>query len=52
MGNLATEALVNLADGEGVATGIDLHELLEVCHFLEGLLKQKLPSRLFQAISH
>jgi (R)-citramalyl-CoA lyase len=48
-GNLATEDLVYLLDGEGVQTGIDLGELIAVSHWLEGELGRAVPAALARA---
>src|SRR4029077_20486481 len=37
-GNIATEELVYLLEGEGVETGVDLAALIEVTGWLEGVL--------------
>jgi hydroxymethylglutaryl-CoA lyase/(R)-citramalyl-CoA lyase len=41
-GNVATEDLVYFLHGEGVETGIDLDALIDVAHWLEGLLGRPL----------
>lgn len=43
-GNVATEDLVYLLEGEGVETGIDLDALLGVSRWLEELLVRQLES--------
>jgi hydroxymethylglutaryl-CoA lyase/(R)-citramalyl-CoA lyase len=48
-GNVATEDLVYLLEGEGVATGVDLDALIEVAHWLEQLLGRQLPGRVHRA---
>lgn len=48
-GNLATEDLVHLCDDLGVATGIDLEALLEVCDVVAGMIGRPVPSRLAAA---
>ena len=48
-GNLATEELVNLCDGLGLATGIDLPRLLDVSRHLTDTLGHPMPSRLTTA---
>jgi (R)-citramalyl-CoA lyase len=48
-GNVATEDLVYLFDGEGVETGIDLDALVGVSRWLEGLLGRRLESALYRA---
>jgi hydroxymethylglutaryl-CoA lyase len=44
-GNLGTEDLVHVLDDAGVATGIDLQALLDVSHWLAGVVGHDLPSR-------
>jgi (R)-citramalyl-CoA lyase len=48
-GNIATEDLVYLLEGEGVATGIDLAALVEVSSWLEGVLGRTLEGRVYRA---
>jgi isopropylmalate/homocitrate/citramalate synthase len=48
-GNIATEDLVYLLDGEGVETGVDLDALLSVSHWLRGVMEHDLPSLLSRA---
>jgi hydroxymethylglutaryl-CoA lyase len=48
-GNLATEDLVYLLDGLGIATGVDLSKLLEASRFIEPLVGHPLPSRYYRA---
>lgn len=48
-GNLATEDLLYMLDGLGVATGIDLDALVAASLFIEGKLGHPLPSRVLQA---
>ena len=48
-GNLATEDLVYLLDGFGVATGIDLERLCEAGRPLEAALGRPLPGKVFRA---
>jgi isopropylmalate/homocitrate/citramalate synthase len=48
-GNVATEDLVYLLEGEGIATGIDLERLIEVAQWLESLLGRELPGQLYRA---
>src|SRR5207342_1636819 len=45
-GNIATEDLVYLLEGEGVETGIDLAALAEVSLWIAGILKRDLPGQL------
>jgi len=42
-GNIATEDLVYLLEGEGSATGIDLEALIGVAEWLGGVLGRELP---------
>jgi isopropylmalate/homocitrate/citramalate synthase len=48
-GNIATEDLVYLLEGEGVDTGIDLESLIEVSAWLEGVLGRALEGQLYRA---
>jgi isopropylmalate/homocitrate/citramalate synthase len=48
-GNIATEDLVYLLDGEGVETGVDIAALIEVSHWLGGVLGRELPGLLARA---
>src|SRR5262249_30245232 len=48
-GNIATEDLVYLLEGEGVATGVDLDALVVVSEWLEGLLGRRLDGYLYRA---
>jgi isopropylmalate/homocitrate/citramalate synthase len=48
-GNVATEDLVYLLDGEGVETGIDLDALVEISRWLEGLLGRTLEGYFYRA---
>jgi isopropylmalate/homocitrate/citramalate synthase len=48
-GNIATEDLVYLLEGEGVDTGVDLEELIAVSEWLEGLLGRQLEGYLYRA---
>jgi isopropylmalate/homocitrate/citramalate synthase len=48
-GNVATEDLVYLLEGEGVATGIDLDALIGVSAWLEHLLGRALPGYVYRA---
>ena len=48
-GNIATEDLLYLLDGEGVDTGVDLDALLEVTGWLAGVLGRDLPGLLHRA---
>jgi isopropylmalate/homocitrate/citramalate synthase len=48
-GNIATEDLVYLLDGEGVVTGIDVAALIGIAEWLESLLGRALPGQLYRA---
>ena len=48
-GNIATEDLVYLLDGDGVETGVDLGAVIEVAEWLESLLGRQLPGQLYRA---
>jgi isopropylmalate/homocitrate/citramalate synthase len=48
-GNVATEDLVFLLEGEGVETGVDLDSLIEVSQWLEELLGRQLEGYLYRA---
>jgi hydroxymethylglutaryl-CoA lyase len=49
-GNLATEDLVYMLEGLGIATGIDLAKLLEASRFIETRVGHPLPSRYYRAV--
>jgi hydroxymethylglutaryl-CoA lyase/(R)-citramalyl-CoA lyase len=48
-GNVATEDLVYLLEGEGVETGLDLDTLVAVSQWLEGVLGRQLEGYLYRA---
>jgi hydroxymethylglutaryl-CoA lyase/(R)-citramalyl-CoA lyase len=48
-GNICTEDLVYMLNGEGVETGIDLDALIAVAGWLEGLLERQLPGQVYRA---
>ena len=48
-GNIATEDLVYLLEGEGLETGIDLHELIATSAWLEGVLGRRLEGYVYRA---
>ena len=48
-GNIATEDLVYLLNGEGVETGVDLNALIEIAGWLEGVLGRQLPGQVYRA---
>jgi hydroxymethylglutaryl-CoA lyase/(R)-citramalyl-CoA lyase len=48
-GNIATEDLIYLLDGEGVDTGVDLDSLISVAEWLAGELHHEVPGLLHRA---
>jgi hydroxymethylglutaryl-CoA lyase/(R)-citramalyl-CoA lyase len=48
-GNVATEDLVYLLEGEGVETGIDLDALIGISEWLEGVLGRRLEGQVYRA---
>jgi (R)-citramalyl-CoA lyase len=48
-GNIATEDLVYLLEGEGIETGVDLDALTAVSEWLEGLLGRRLEGYVYRA---
>ena len=48
-GNVATEDLVYLLEGEGIATGVDLDALVAVSEWLSGVLGRTLPGYVYRA---
>jgi hydroxymethylglutaryl-CoA lyase/(R)-citramalyl-CoA lyase len=48
-GNVATEDLVYLLEGEGVETGVDLEALIGVAEWLERVLGRPLPGSVYRA---
>ncbi len=48
-GNIATEDLVYLLEGEGVDTGVDLDALVAVSEWLEGVLGRRLEGYVYRA---
>ena len=48
-GNIATEDLVYLLEGDGVETGIDLDALVRVAQWLEELLGRELPGQVYRS---
>jgi (R)-citramalyl-CoA lyase len=48
-GNVATEDLIYLLEGEGVETGVDLEALIEISEWLEELLGRRLEGYLYRA---
>jgi (R)-citramalyl-CoA lyase len=49
-GNIATEDLVYLLEGDGVATGVDLDALVRVSEWLEQLLGRQLPGQVYRTM--
>jgi hydroxymethylglutaryl-CoA lyase/(R)-citramalyl-CoA lyase len=47
-GNIATEDLVYLLEGDGIETGVDLDALVEISQWLEGLLGRQLPGQVYR----
>jgi isopropylmalate/homocitrate/citramalate synthase len=48
-GNIATEDLVHLLEGQGIDTGIDLDALIATAEWLSGVLDRPLPGLLYRA---
>jgi isopropylmalate/homocitrate/citramalate synthase len=48
-GNIATEDLVYLLEGEGIETGVDLDALVQVATWLEGVLGRTLEGQVYRA---
>ena len=48
-GNIATEDLVYMLEGEGIETGVDLEALIGVSQWLEGILGRTLPGQVYRA---
>jgi hydroxymethylglutaryl-CoA lyase/(R)-citramalyl-CoA lyase len=48
-GNIATEDLVYLLDGEGVETGVDLDALIRISEWLESVLGRRLEGYVYRA---
>jgi isopropylmalate/homocitrate/citramalate synthase len=49
-GNLATEDLVYMLDGLGIATGVSLPAVVQASAFMSDRLDHELPSRVYQAL--
>jgi len=48
-GNVATEDIVYLLEGEGIETGVDLDALVRISEWLEGVLGRRLEGYLYRA---
>ena len=48
-GNIATEDLVYLLEGDGIETGVDLDALVHVAQWLEELLGRELPGQVYRS---
>jgi isopropylmalate/homocitrate/citramalate synthase len=48
-GNVATEDLVYLLEGEGIETGVDLDALIRISQWLEGVLGRRLEGYVYRA---
>jgi isopropylmalate/homocitrate/citramalate synthase len=48
-GNIATEDLVYMLEGDGVETGVDLDTLISISEWLEGLLGRPLEGQVYRA---
>ena len=48
-GNIATEDLVYMLEGDGVETGVDLDALIAISEWLEGVLGRPLEGQLYRA---
>ena len=48
-GNVATEDLVYMLEGDGVETGVDLDALIEISAWMEGILGRRLEGQLYRA---
>jgi isopropylmalate/homocitrate/citramalate synthase len=48
-GNISTEDLVYLLEGDGIETGVDLDALIETSIWLEGLLGRRLEGQVYRA---
>jgi hydroxymethylglutaryl-CoA lyase/(R)-citramalyl-CoA lyase len=48
-GNIATEDLVYLLEGEGVETGVELDALIKISEWLEGVLGRRLDGYVYRA---
>ena len=48
-GNIATEDLVYLFEGDGIETGVDLDQLVAISEWLEGVLGRRLEGQVYRA---
>jgi isopropylmalate/homocitrate/citramalate synthase len=48
-GNIASEDLVYMLEGDGVGTGVDLDALIEISEWVSGILGRELPGQLARA---
>ena len=48
-GNIATEDLVFLLEGDGIETGVDLDALIATSTWLEGVLGRQLEGQVYRA---
>jgi isopropylmalate/homocitrate/citramalate synthase len=48
-GNIATEDLVYMLEGDGIETGVDLDALIAISEWLEGVLGRRLEGQLYRA---
>jgi hydroxymethylglutaryl-CoA lyase/(R)-citramalyl-CoA lyase len=48
-GNVATEDLVYMLEGDGTKTGVDLEALIEISQWLEQLLGRRLEGQVYRA---
>jgi (R)-citramalyl-CoA lyase len=48
-GNIATEDLVNMLEGDGIETGVELDALIAISEWLEGMLGRPLEGQLYRA---
>jgi hydroxymethylglutaryl-CoA lyase/(R)-citramalyl-CoA lyase len=48
-GNIATEDLVYMLEGDGIETGVDLDELIAISQWLEELLGRQLEGQVYRA---
>ena len=48
-GNIATEDLVYMLEGDGIETGVDLDALIAISEWLEGVLGRQLEGQVYRA---